>query len=119
MTRPGRIVSLTSLPRASIVAHDGRGEIESVRAFVDADLETNLQFVEYVEMPPGTSIGIHTHGDDEELYFIVAGEGVMTVESTEYRVRQGDLVLNPRGGTHGLRNDSDAPIGLLVWQVRL
>ena len=41
----------------------------------------------------------------------------MTVDGREYLVRTGDLILNERGGTHGLRNESGARIRLLVWQV--
>jgi mannose-6-phosphate isomerase-like protein (cupin superfamily) len=109
---------LPSLPRASIVAHDGVGRIEAVRALADADFETNLQFVDYAELPPGSAIGVHRHGDDEELYFIIEGEGLMTVDGHQHRVRAGDLILNARHGEHGLRNDTTVPIRLLVWQVR-
>jgi mannose-6-phosphate isomerase-like protein (cupin superfamily) len=111
------VVALTSLPRDAVVAHAGEGLVRSVRGLADRDFETNLQFVDYVEMPVGTSIGVHRHGDNEELYFLLEGEGVMTVDGREYVVRTGDLVLNRRGGTHGLRNESGASIRLLVWQV--
>ena len=117
MTPRRPVVALTSLPRDAVVAHDGEGLVRSARGLADQDFETNLQFVDYVEMPAGTSIGIHQHGDNEELYFLVEGEGVMTVDGREYLVRTGDLILNERGGTHGLRNESGAPIRLLVWQV--
>jgi quercetin dioxygenase-like cupin family protein len=109
---------VTSLPRKHVVAHDGNGQIESAVVLGAGDFETALEFVEYVELPPATSIGRHTHGDDEELYFVIEGTGRMTLESDEVAVGPGDLVFNPRGGTHALRNDSDGTIRLLVWQVR-
>jgi mannose-6-phosphate isomerase-like protein (cupin superfamily) len=117
-TRAGSpVVNVDTVPKAAKVAHEGVGRINVARPFDTLDFETDMMFVERVEMPPGTSIGIHRHGDDEELYFILAGSGRMVVDGREYRVRAGDLVLNRRGGSHGLLNDSDDPIELLVWQV--
>jgi mannose-6-phosphate isomerase-like protein (cupin superfamily) len=111
------VVNLDTAPRAPKVAHDGVGRINVARPFDTDDFETGLMFVERVEIPPGTSIGIHRHGDDEELYFILSGSGRMIVDGVEYRVGAGDLVLNRMGGSHGLLNDSDDSIELLVWQV--
>ena len=114
----GPIVSLPKLTRRTHVAHDGIGSVESVRPFEGDDLETDLMFVDYVEVPPGVSIGHHRHGDDEELYFVIEGEGLMDVEGSSHRVRAGDLILNRRGSAHGLANDSSGVIRLLVWQVQ-
>jgi mannose-6-phosphate isomerase-like protein (cupin superfamily) len=111
------VVSVDAVPKAARVAHEGVGQIHVRRLFDAEDFETSMMFVEHVEMPPGTSIGIHKHGDDEEFYFILSGSGRMVVDGQEYRVKSGDLVLNRRGGSHGLLNDSDHLIDLLVWQV--
>ena len=112
------VINLTSLPRRDAVAHDGRGVVESARALQADDFDTGLDFVEYVEVPAGSSIGLHRHGDDEELYFILSGRGLMTIEGAEHRVGPGDLILNRRHWAHGLDNDSREPIQILVWQVR-
>jgi quercetin dioxygenase-like cupin family protein len=92
--------------------------VESVRPLAEDTFETDLMFVDYVEIPAGSTIGRHTHGEDEELYFIVEGSGMMHVQGTKRRVDAGDLILNRRGWTHGLVNDSENVIRLLVWQVR-
>jgi len=117
-TRAGSpVVNVDTVPKEAKVAHEGIGRINVARPFDTQAFETGLMFVERVEMPPGTSIGIHRHGNDEELYFILSGSGRMVVDGREYRVSAGDLVLNRRGGSHGLLNDSDDSIELLVWQV--
>jgi quercetin dioxygenase-like cupin family protein len=112
------IVNLRSLPRRTHPAHDGIGSVQSARPLEGDDFETDLMFIEYVEVPPGATIGYHRHGDDEEIYFIIEGAGVMEVEGFERRVHSGDLILNRRGSAHGLVNDSSVVIRLLVWQVR-
>lgn len=116
MTSP--IVNLPSLARRTHPAHDGIGSVQSARPLEGDDFETDLMFVDYVEVPPGATIGHHRHGDDEELYFVIEGAGLMEVDGSEHRVHTGDLILNRRGAAHGLANDSSAVIRLLVWQVR-
>lgn len=100
-----------------VTAHHGVGKIAFVRPFSDEDFETNLSFVDYVEIPPGSSIGIHTHDENEEIYFIVEGSGTMHTNGEDFAVSGGDLVLNRRGWTHGLMNDSQAPLKVLVWET--
>jgi mannose-6-phosphate isomerase-like protein (cupin superfamily) len=76
-------------------------------------------FVDYAVLPPGASIGVHTHGENEELYLVLDGEGVLQTGPREVRVRAGHVIVNPRGGTHGLRNDGRVPLRLFVVEVPL
>lgn len=113
----GRALDLADLPLAEVKAHGGEGRIRFSRVWEPPTLRGPWRFVDYAELPPGTSIGEHTHGDNEELYIILQGEGVMRLDGHEFRVRQGSLVLNRPGGTHGLRNDRPSPLKLLVVEV--
>jgi mannose-6-phosphate isomerase-like protein (cupin superfamily) len=106
-----------SAQKEDVIAHGGAGKIRFARPFSAADFETDLSFIDYVEIPPGSSIGVHTHGENEEVYFIVRGKGIMITNGTEYRVEAGDLIVNQRGWTHGLRNDTSAPLHVLVWEI--
>jgi mannose-6-phosphate isomerase-like protein (cupin superfamily) len=45
---------------------------------------------------------------------IVQGQGNATVDGNPRRVGPGDIILNPRGTLHGLRNDGNER---LVWLV--
>jgi mannose-6-phosphate isomerase-like protein (cupin superfamily) len=97
------------------VAHGGRGEILTSRVVERA--EGALRFVDLTVVPPGASIGLHRHGDDEEIYVIIDGEGLMTVDGVATRVGAGDVVLNDPGGSHGLENDGTVPLRLVVVDV--
>ena len=72
----------------------------------------------YGPLPPGTSIGKHRHGQDEELYLVLEGEGLMELDGVEFPVRPGSVILNKPHGTHGLRNTSQAVLKLFVVEVR-
>src|SRR5690554_4794926 len=44
--------------------------------------------------PTGTTTG-HSHADMEEIYFVLAGEGLMVVGEDEYPIKQGDALYVP------------------------
>lgn len=111
------IKNLYQAPKEWVVAHEGHGKILFHRPFSTEDFQTDLSFVDYVEIPPGCSIGEHLHGDNEELYFIIDGKGSMTVNDEAMEVSAGDLIVNKRGWKHGLTNESDRELKVLVWEV--
>ena len=108
---------LAALMLERVRAHGGDGTIGFQRLFEGHAREGAWNFVDYAVLPPGASIGRHTHGDEEELYLVLEGRGTMFLDGQEFPVQAGSVILNPRGGTHGLRNDSEAPLRLFVVEV--
>jgi quercetin dioxygenase-like cupin family protein len=97
-------------------AHGGEGLPEVARV---RDRPTGpLAFIDFVVIPPGASIGDHTHAMDEELYVILSGTGEMSVNGHVKTVRTGDVIHNPPGGRHQFSNTGDAPIRLVVIDLR-
>ena len=76
-----------------------------------------VSFINYTIIPPGASFGPHRHGDDNEFYVVLDGEGVYTQDGTDTPVAAGDIIMNPAGGTHGIRNTGDRDMPLLVFEV--
>jgi quercetin dioxygenase-like cupin family protein len=111
----GDVHSFRSAAFADIRAHDGSGLVRAARVLGRPD--GPLRFVDLVVLPPGTTIGSHEHGDDEELYVVIEGEGVMTLDGRSFAVTAGDVVANPPRGRHGLRNDSDRDLRIVVVDV--
>lgn len=113
------ITNVYEAEKRPVIAHHGQGTIDFVRPFSATDFQSSLNFIDYVEIPPGHSIGNHLHANDEEIYFIVAGSGQMTVNSTSQLVRAGDIIVNRVGWSHGIENNSDGILKILVWEVRV
>lgn len=63
-----------------------------------------------IELDPGASIGYHLHAENEEVYFILSGEGIYTEEGEELNVSYGDVLLCRMGRSHGIRNTGSAPL---------
>ena len=58
---------------------------------------------------------IETHIDPmEEIYFILSGEGEMSVDGETRHVRPGDATWIPAGSAHRLTNSSKADLLILV-----
>lgn len=72
-----------------------------------------LRFLHDDVLPPGVSIGVHAH-QHEEHYYILSGRGKMTLDGQVFDVKAGDIGSVYTGGSHGLVNDSDQDLRLVV-----
>ena len=77
--------------------------------------DARVKFVHDDVLPPDTSIGVHTHESGEEYYFIISGSGLMHLDGSDHEVRTGDLAAVYAGGSHGLINNSDEDLRILVF----
>ncbi|HKQ62806.1 MAG TPA: cupin domain-containing protein [Candidatus Polarisedimenticolaceae bacterium] len=101
----------------SEVAHGGHGRIRTSRVFRGGEV-SHCHFVDLTVVPAGSEIGGHTHEhDNHELYVIVSGRGRMELDGAIFDVGPGDVVMNQPGGTHGLKNVSDADLRIVVVEV--
>lgn len=111
--------NLDELAMTAVRAHGGDGEIQFARIGDAAAFAGNCNFVDYAILPPGSSIGRHRHAtDEEELYLVLAGSGVLWRDGEQLAVRAGDLVRNRPGGEHGLRNDGPEVLKLFVIELK-
>lgn len=102
-----------------VCAHDGQGEILT-RRVLDHGGGSALNFVDMTILPPGTTVGLHTHQmDEEEHYAILSGRGQMSLDGQLIEVGPGDLIVNRPGGRHGLTNVGSEPLRMLVYEVRV
>jgi mannose-6-phosphate isomerase-like protein (cupin superfamily) len=65
-------------------------------------------------LPPGKSVTPHLHRQLEEVYYILSGQGRMTVGDEQRDVGPGDAIYIPRGNRHTLENTGDEPVRLLL-----
>jgi mannose-6-phosphate isomerase-like protein (cupin superfamily) len=119
MRTPFDRANLYAAPHARISAHEGEGAIDFCRIVESGALSGGVNFIDHAVLPPGVSIGRHRHGaDEEELYLVLGGVGVMWRDGEEFEVRRGDLVRNRPGGEHGLRNTGSEPLEIFVFELK-
>lgn len=66
--------------------------------------------VTWADCEPGSMQAVHGHPDNEQVYVIVRGRGVMHVGGDMQEVREGTLVFIPPGAAHAIKNASDQPL---------
>ena len=95
--------------------HDGAGVLHMTEMLAQYDRAgAGVKFIHDNIVEPGASIGEHTHHDDEELYIIVEGEGMMRIDGVDEPVGVGDICLTRPGHSHSLINSDTRPMRLLV-----
>jgi uncharacterized cupin superfamily protein len=71
----------------------------------------------YDVVPPGkTSCPFHSHRAEEEMFFIVKGNGTLRYGEEKRPIRAGDFICCPTGGpetAHQIVNDSDAELAYI------
>ena len=65
-------------------------------------------------LPAGKSVGRHYHLETEEVYYILSGEGRITVGSESRDVASGDAIFIPRRSAHTLENTGQTPMTILL-----
>ena len=64
-------------------SHGGDGPVELFEIWQKADFKSNVDFIDRVVVPPGSNIGFHRHGNNEEMYVVLKGTGLMKMENEE------------------------------------
>ncbi|MGD8489242.1 MAG: cupin domain-containing protein [Anaerolineae bacterium] len=109
----------TEIPTVAKRSKGGTGQILVGDLFTADELGVAWDFVQCVKMPPGSAIGLHEHRGDEEIYYIVEGWGTMITDDGEVEVGPGTASLCKSGSRHGLVNNADSEMTILVAQAPL
>ncbi|MCK5671249.1 cupin domain-containing protein [Candidatus Bathyarchaeota archaeon] len=72
-----------------------------------------------VLIKPGTTNQMHVHDDQEQVYFVQQGEGVIQIGEETADVKAGDSIFLPVGVPHGFVNNSEKLVILLMIGTRV
>ena len=62
---------------------------------------------------PGSALGYHVQREDE-IYYVLSGRGMMTIDGKEFEVGPGDAVLTRPGSSHGLKQIGKEDLVILI-----
>ena len=62
---------------------------------------------------PGSGIGYHLQQEDE-IYYVLSGRGMMNVDGKEFEVGPGDAVLTRPGSSHGLKQLGSEDLVIII-----
>lgn len=68
---------------------------------------------------PGGNSALVSYPAEEQIYFILSGEGAVSCDEARVPVRANDFLYLPPGSRHGAGNNTVAPLRLLVMGFRI
>lgn len=98
--------------------HGGSGSIVFREIFANKDFKSQLEFLHETYIKPRSTIGYHKHEGNEEIYYIVDGEGLMVVDDEEKIVGPGDAVITQSGSSHSLKNMGSKDLKIIVFEAK-
>ena len=111
-------IDLESLPEALAPTGDTAGRYQQRMARVGQQLGAQkLGYRLYVLEPGMRGSPFHSHRVNEEMFYVVAGEGEIRLASERFPIRAGDVIACPTGApetAHQIINTSNAELRYLA-----
>jgi Mannose-6-phosphate isomerase len=93
---------------------DGTGTVEVLHVFRSRELKGRTRLFARLRLAAGSSIGFHRHEGEEEIFYILSGEGEVSEGGPLSSVGPGDAVLTGDGGGHSIANNGAVPLEFLA-----
>ena len=99
------------IQKAEPGTHNGGGQTIDYSFF---DKTPGMRFVfRKRALKPGSGIGYHEQKEDE-VYYVLSGRGVMTLDDKPVEIGPGTAVLTRPGSSHGLRQTGKEDLVILI-----
>lgn len=73
--------------------------------------------VTHVSVHPGEAVPMHTHTDEDQIYYVVSGTGYVELDGTRIPVGPGSNVMIPLGTAHEIRNTGTEQLDYVFFVV--
>jgi len=88
----------------------GRGAVTMRHYFRKDEIKARCRLCSRLILPAGSSIGMHKHETEDELFIIERGTGIIDDGFRKTEVTAGDAILTGNGEEHALINSGKEPL---------
>ena len=110
-----------SLLRPVESMNGGKGTAQYRRALAPSVFAGPWAYVDHLVLPPGAATGAHSHRGVAEFYYVMSGDGAVTIGSRGQNetaaIRTGDAVPIQLGEIHSFENNGGQPLEFLIVGV--
>lgn len=92
----------------------GKGSVELLHIFKQDELKGKARLCARITLTPGSSIGLHEHVDEEEIFYIISGNGSLNDNGTTIKVGAGDAVITGNGASHSVEAVGEEPLVMMA-----
>jgi mannose-6-phosphate isomerase-like protein (cupin superfamily) len=101
--------------------HGAKAPVQYRRALDSSVSLTNWSYVDHLLLPPGSATSPHMHMEVAEFYYVMSGEGTVTVSSGGRRgapetapIKAMDAIPINLGDVHSFTNTGNAPLEFMI-----
>jgi mannose-6-phosphate isomerase-like protein (cupin superfamily) len=80
------------------------GEVSIRHYLKKEDMHIPCRLCAELTIPPGAGIGLHEHANEDEIFIIQRGAGVVTDNGKDVEIAAGDTIVTGKGGSHAVMN---------------
>jgi len=104
------------MEKASVESVENRSRSSDVRKFMTDALDLDDVSLNYFELEPGESFsgGMHTHTNQEEIFFVIEGTATFNTRDDEVEVEENEAVRFPPGEYQEGLNEGDGRVRALA-----
>lgn len=79
--------------------------------FSEGTMDSGILFYE-----PGETMTPHKHSNLDEIFYVVSGKGILTINGNDILIKENDVMLSPHEESHGFTNNGDEK--LVILQIK-
>jgi mannose-6-phosphate isomerase-like protein (cupin superfamily) len=95
----------------------GKGTVQYRRALQPSVFFTTWSYIDHLLIPPGSSVGPSAKPDMAEVYYVVNGNGTVTIGSETAQIHEGDVIPVDLNQGRSITTTGDKPLEFLIVGV--
>ncbi len=88
----------------------GIGEVQMLEIFSAHEMRGKCRLFNEITLEPGCSIGTDPHDEEEEIYYVISGNGTVDDNGVLRDIGPGDALITGGGESHSITNTGTKPL---------